>query len=69
MQPHEDATSPNPEDQMFNASFSLYLNDDFEGGELEFLDIPVKIKPKAGMLMLLPKRMIPFIGNTAGPLL
>jgi hypothetical protein len=53
MQPHEDATSPDPEDQMFNASFSLYLNDDFEGGELEFLDIPVKIKPKAGMLMVI----------------
>jgi len=53
MQPHEDATSPNPEDQMFNASFSLYLNDDFEGGELEFLHIPVKIKPKAGMLMVI----------------
>jgi hypothetical protein len=33
-----------------NASFSLYLNDDFEGGELEFGNLPIKIKPKAGML-------------------
>lgn len=35
-------------------SFSLYLNDDFEGGELEFLDPPIKIKPKAGMLVGVP---------------
>jgi hypothetical protein len=35
-------------------SFSLYLNDDFEGGELEFSDLPIKIKPKAGMLAAIP---------------
>lgn len=36
------------------ASFSLYLNDDFEGGELEFKNLPIKIKPKAGMLAVIP---------------
>ncbi len=36
------------------ASFSLYLNDDFEGGELEFMHLPIKIKPKAGMLAVIP---------------
>lgn len=35
-------------------SFSLYLNDDFEGGELEFEHLPIKIKPKAGMLVGIP---------------
>jgi hypothetical protein len=35
-------------------SFSLYLNDDFEGGELEFRDLPIKIKPKTGMLVGIP---------------
>ena len=35
-------------------SFSLYLNDDFEGGELEFGNLPIKIKPKAGMLAAIP---------------
>jgi hypothetical protein len=35
-------------------SFSLYLNDNFEGGELEFRDLPIKIKPKAGMLVGIP---------------
>jgi hypothetical protein len=35
-------------------SFSLYLNDDFEGGELEFGNLPIKVKPKAGMLAVIP---------------
>ena len=38
----------------FNRSLSLYLNDDFEGGILEFKHKPYKIKPKAGMLVLVP---------------
>ena len=32
----------------------LYLNDDFEGGELEFGNLPIKVKPKAGMLAVIP---------------
>jgi hypothetical protein len=35
-------------------SFSLYLNDDFDGGELEFANLPIKIKPKSGMLVGIP---------------
>ncbi len=35
-------------------SFSLYLNDDFEGGELEFGNVPIKMKPKAGTLAVIP---------------
>jgi len=31
-----------------------YLNDDYEGGELEFPNFNVKIKPEAGMLILFP---------------
>lgn len=31
-----------------------YLNDDYEGGELEFPNYNVKIKPQAGMLILFP---------------
>ncbi len=38
----------------FNRSLSIYLNDDFEGGILEFKHKPYKIKPKAGMLVLVP---------------
>lgn len=43
--------SPVPE---FYRSFSVYLNDDFEGGELEFKNKPYKIKPKAGMIVSVP---------------
>ena len=32
----------------------VYLNDDYEGGELEFPWFGIKIKPKAGMLILFP---------------
>jgi predicted 2-oxoglutarate/Fe(II)-dependent dioxygenase YbiX len=31
-----------------------YLNDDYEGGELEFTNFNVKIKPLPGMLILFP---------------
>ncbi len=31
-----------------------YLNDDYEGGELEFPNFDIKIKPQAGMLILFP---------------
>lgn len=41
-------------EQNIVASFSLYLNDDFEGGELEFADVPIKLKPKAGTLAVIP---------------
>jgi len=32
----------------------LYLNDDYEGGEIEFVNFNLKIKPKPGMLILFP---------------
>jgi hypothetical protein len=31
-----------------------YLNDEYEGGELEFTNFDIKIKPKAGSLILFP---------------
>lgn len=32
----------------------LYLNSDFEGGEIEFVNFGIKIKPQPGMLILFP---------------
>lgn len=32
----------------------VYLNDDYEGGELEFPHFNIKIKPQAGMMILFP---------------
>jgi hypothetical protein len=35
-------------------SVLIYLNDDYEGGEIEFINFNHKIKPKAGTVMLFP---------------
>lgn len=32
----------------------IYLNDDYEGGELEYVHFGVKIKPKAGSVLVFP---------------
>lgn len=32
----------------------IYLNDDYEGGEIEFVNFGIKIKPEPGMLLLFP---------------
>lgn len=32
----------------------LYLNDDYEGGEIEFVNFGIKIKPEKGMLVIFP---------------
>jgi len=46
-------TDSNPNHPTFNLSFSLYLNDDYDGGYLEF-EKSIIIKPKAGMLVGVP---------------
>jgi Rps23 Pro-64 3,4-dihydroxylase Tpa1-like proline 4-hydroxylase len=37
-----------------SVSAILYLNDDYEGGEIEFVNFGIKIKPKAGTFLLFP---------------
>jgi predicted 2-oxoglutarate/Fe(II)-dependent dioxygenase YbiX len=32
----------------------VYLNDDYEGGELYFNDLDIKIKPQAGSIIMYP---------------
>lgn len=46
--------SERPDRDNLSASFSIYLNDDFEGGELEFKYKDIKLKPKAGTLVCIP---------------
>lgn len=37
-----------------SVSAIVYLNDNYEGGEIEFVNFNIKIKPKSGMLLLFP---------------
>lgn len=48
--PHYDSTT----DMGRVLSCVCYLNDDYEGGEIEFPNFKIKIKPQAGMLILFP---------------
>jgi predicted 2-oxoglutarate/Fe(II)-dependent dioxygenase YbiX len=44
----------NETDKNVAESFIVYLNDDFEGGLLEFKYKDYKVKPKRGMLINIP---------------
>jgi predicted 2-oxoglutarate/Fe(II)-dependent dioxygenase YbiX len=57
---HSDAYDPVPEEKAWrravdrDISLLLYLNDDFEGGELELKRFSYLLRPKAGMLVWFP---------------
>jgi hypothetical protein len=55
MGPHPDGS---PEVTNLAFSLVLYLNDDYEGGEIKFKDYNITIKPKAGSLVIFPSNMI-----------
>jgi len=48
-------------------SVLIYLNDDYEGGEIEFTNFKLKIKPKAGTLILFPSNYA--YGHIAHPVI
>ena len=57
---HADSENMNPESRSWHKvidrdlSLLIYLNDDFEGGELSFDKFNYKLKPKSGMAVLFP---------------
>jgi len=52
---HFDASEDNGVyNETITGAFVVYINDDFEGGELDFKYKPYVIKPKAGMLINIP---------------
>ena len=57
---HNDAESFNMETRQWepcmarDVSFLFYLNDQYGGGELEFYDLGLTIKPKKGMMIAFP---------------
>lgn len=51
---YEKGEEPKLNDKNMTGSWSLYLNDEFEGGSLEFLYKPYILQPKPGMLVNIP---------------
>jgi hypothetical protein len=51
MGPHTDSS---PEPTFENISAVMYLNDNYAGGEINFPEQGIKIKPKAGSLIIFP---------------
>ena len=51
--PHVDRNLDNPSDQM-DWTALIYLNDDYEGGELFFPDLDITLKPSAGSILIFP---------------
>ena len=53
MGPHHDTADGDP---FLRFSLVTYLNDDYEGGEIEFPNQGIKIKPKAGSTIIFPSQ-------------
>jgi Rps23 Pro-64 3,4-dihydroxylase Tpa1-like proline 4-hydroxylase len=54
MEPHADNCNPDGSDHgMAWRDFAsiIYLNDDYQGGEVYFTNLDIRVKPKAGMLL------------------
>lgn len=49
-------TDTHDDDQGKTISVVLYLNDDYTGGEIEFEDQGIKVKPSAGSMIAFPSR-------------
>ncbi len=41
----------------------IYFNDDFEDGEIEYIDLGIKIKPRAGMMLCHPAELVHFVNR------
>ena len=50
--PHQDGSFVRNELEQSLLTFMIYLNDDFEGGETNFLELDVSIKPRTGSALL-----------------
>lgn len=60
MGPHVDGDEGSDSNPFISAV--LYINDDYEGGELEFPNQEIKIKPSAGSIVMFPSTQ-PFVHN------
>ena len=56
--PHSDGSSDDPEFPMINIGALIYLNNDYEGGEIKFNDYDLTFKPDLGDLVIFPNHYI-----------
>lgn len=56
--PHADGLDTPPAEPKFNIGSLIYLNDDYEGGEIKFNDYDLVFKPEIGDLVLFPNHYI-----------
>lgn len=56
--PHADGSSDTPEYPKYLLAALLYLNDEYDGGEIAFPDYDITIKPKTGDLVYFPSHFI-----------
>lgn len=55
-EPHRDSIHGYPEGRKL--SFVVYLNDDFDGGQTEFLEAQVNVEPVAGNALVFPSSLM-----------
>jgi len=65
MGPHVDRNYDHKENSM-DWTALIYLNDDYEGGEIVFTELDLKIKPKAGSILFLPCDAIHSVEQVSG---
>jgi hypothetical protein len=56
--PHADGSSDAPEFPIINLGALIYLNNEYEGGEIKFNDYDIEFKPNVGDLVIFPNHYI-----------
>jgi hypothetical protein len=56
--PHSDGLDTPPLEPKFNIGSLIYLNDDYDGGEIKFNDYDLVFKPEIGDLVIFPNHYI-----------
>jgi hypothetical protein len=63
--PHDDVTKYNPLDgPRCDTTVLLYLGDDYEGGEINLIDLDISIKPKNGSVLVFDSRLLHSVSPT-----
>lgn len=58
LEPHRDGHLEPPAEPNISLSSLIYLNDDYNGGEVLFEELDIKIKPKSGDFIIFPSHFL-----------